>query len=143
MSKGDRMRKFFAIFALLAVLTVPVASFTACTTTQVQSAVAVQYQTLSGVVNTVSVARGVYDTLYKAGKVSPELDAKVLAIYTQYQKVANAAITAAKIQLTATSPAPNDLIPQLETLVNQLLALFGQASGLPTAPIAISRNAGV
>ena len=137
------MRKFFAIFALLAMLTVPVASFTACTTSQVQSAVAIQYQTLSGVVNTVSVARGVYDTLYKAGKVSPELDAKVLDAYTKYQKIANAAITAAKLQLTATTPASNEFIPQLELLVNQLFALFGQASGLPTAPVAISRNAGV
>jgi hypothetical protein len=143
MFKGDVMKRFFSLLALIAVLALPVSTFVACTTTQVQSAVAVEYKTLSGIVNTVAVARGAYDTLYKAGKIPADLDAKVLPVYTQYQAVANAAITAAKLQLTATTPAPNDFIPQLESLVNQLFALFGQASGIPAAPVTISRKAGL
>lgn len=143
MSKGDNMRKFFASLALVAVLALPFSTFTACTTAQSQSASNVEYQTISGLVNTVSVARGAYDALYKAGKISADLDAKVAPIYAQYQAVADAAIATAKLQIGVTTSTPNQFLPQLEDLVNQLFALFGQGSGVPVAKVTISRKAGL
>lgn len=127
---------------------------TGCTSTAQQNAVTVEYQTLSGVVNVVDVARGVYDTLYKAGKVPQSLDDKVLPVYTQYQGVANSAVAFAKAQAAAAAAgvapavtADNPYIVALQDLVNQLINLFNQAPTLPaankTANVSIVKNAGV
>src|SRR5271169_2151716 len=133
------MKKFLSKFVFVAALLIPfvlVLPFSSCTTTQTNSAILVEYQTLSGVINTVDVARGVYDTLYKSGKVSQDFDNKVAPIYLEYQRIGNLAISTAKAQEAMIAALPNTsapvvipanvYIPQLQAIINQLLALLNQ-----------------
>ena len=157
------MKKFLSRLLLAVMLIVPVASpvflSTGCTVSQQQNAVAVEYKTLSSVINVVDVARGVYDSLYKVGRrgvsgeaviVSDSLDSKIAAIYAEYQRVGNLAIQVAKSQAAVVAAggtitdATNVYLPQLQTLINQLLALFNSVPSAPqTAPVSIAPNAGV
>jgi hypothetical protein len=127
-------------------------SSTSCTTTAQSNAVVVEYQTLSGVVNVVDTARGMYDTLYQAGKISADLDAKVAAGYLEYQRVGNLAISTARAQAVAvaagTDPATlanNPYIADFQTLVNGLLAIFGGTTPPSTTvtSVRIMKNAKV
>src|ERR1035438_7503616 len=98
------MKKFLSRFLIVGLLFLPLGvmlSSTSCTTTAQSNAVVVEYQTLSGVVNVVDTARGMYDTLYQAGKISADLDAKVAAGYLEYQRVGNLAISTARAQAVA------------------------------------------
>ena len=149
-------KKFISTFALLAILALPVVPVllsTGCTTTAQQTAVTTEYQTLSGVVKLVDVARGAYDILYKAGKVSQATDDKVLVAYTDYQKYANLAINTAKAQAAAvasgTAPAltlDNPYIVALQTAINALIDMFNTtvpAAQPLTMHIAIAKTAKV
>jgi lipopolysaccharide export LptBFGC system permease protein LptF len=130
------MKKFISTIALFAILALPIAVVpvllsTGCTTTAQQTAVVTEYQTLSGVVKLVDAARGAYDTLYKAGKVSQATDDKVLVAYTKYQSFANLAIKTARDQAAAvvagTAPAlalDNPYIVDLQNAVNGLIDIF-------------------
>lgn len=138
------MKKFFSRFLILGMLLLPLGAVTltstSCTTAAQSNAVTVEYQTLSGVVNFVESARGVYDALYKAGKISPEIDAKVAAAYLEYQRVGNLAISVARAQAVAvaagTDPATlvnNPYIADLQTLVNGLVSIFNTTT--PSAAV--------
>lgn len=102
-----------------------------CTTAAQSNAVTVEYQTLSGVINLVSTARGAYNTLFNAGKISADLDARVSSAYFEYQRIGNLALSTARAQAVAvaagTDPktlANNPYIADLQNLVNGLLAIF-------------------
>lgn len=146
------MRNIISRLLIVVMLLFPVTVFSSsCGSTlpAQQQTVMVEYNTLSAVVHTVDLARGVYDDLWRAGKVSAELDAKVSAAYSNYQRVANLAIAKAKLQAAAANAGQvvttNEYIAQLQDVINQLLLLFGTAN--PTAPppaiVAIKANAGV
>ena len=154
------MKKFVTRLLLIVVLLAPVTAFTTSCTTGLppaQQAVAIEYKTLSSVVNVVELGRTIYSDLYKRGRsnipgeaivVSQELDDKVLAVYTQYQSIGNKAIEVAKAQAAAANAGTplmtdNVFVPQLQALVNQLLDLFTKA-GVPTqSPVVIAPRAGV
>ena len=144
------MRKILSSFVIAAMFALAIIPSTGCTLGAQQQAVVVEYQTLSGVINVVDVARGVYNAAYNAGKVPAELDAKVATAYTQYQQIANLAVSTARAQdvLVTAGVAPsalpnNPYIVQLEGLINTLIALFNGAtpSVPPTPPVSIARNA--
>lgn len=151
------MKKLISRLLVVSLLLIPITFLvptTGCTSTSQQSAVVVEYKTLSSVINTVELARSIYDDLYKAGKVSQDLDNKIAVIYLEYQRVGNLAIQSVKAQqaaLTANSNASapvvdmtNLYLTQLQTLVNQLLDLFNQAPTMPTQPhVLIAPNAGL
>lgn len=152
--KKFSFRIFLAVALVLGLGGVAVVN-NGCTSTSTQNAVKVEYQTLSAVVNVVDVARGAYDALYKAGKVPQHLDDQVAKVYLQYQQAGNIAISAAKLQATLVAQ-PNVSAPVIdntaniaafETIVNELLALFGQTPGLSGTPVVtplkISRKAKV
>lgn len=139
------IKRVFVVIGIVFCLVMPVAILNSCTSAQQQSAVVVEYQTLSAVVNVVDVAHGVYNTLFAAGKISADLDAKVAKAYADYQSYANLAITTAKAQQSAANAGTvNAYIPLLENAVNTLIGLFNQANPpTPTPAVSISRMAGV
>lgn len=150
------MKKFFSRFLILGMLLLPLGAVTvlntSCTTTGQATAVTVEYQTLSGVVNMVEAARGIYDTIYKAGKISPDLDARVAAAYLEYQRVGNLAIAVARAQAVAvaagTDPATlanNPYIADFQTLVNGLISIFSTTTPPAAAvtKVTIVKNAKV
>jgi hypothetical protein len=153
------MKKFFSRFLILGMLLLPIGVLTlvplsnvGCTTVAQSNAVTVEYQTLSGVVNLVDSARGMYDTLYKAGKISVDTDVKVAAGYLEYQRVGNLAISAARAQAVAvaagTDPKTlvnNPYIADLQTLVNGLVAIFSTTTPPATTvtSVRIVKNAKV
>jgi hypothetical protein len=154
------MKKFFSRVLILGMLLLPIGVLTlvplsnvGCTTVAQSNAVTVEYQTLSGVVNLVEAARATYDTVYRAGKISAALDAKVAAAYLEYQRVGNLAISVARAQAVAvaagTDPATlvnNPYIADFQTLVNGLVDIFNPTvpAGTPLAShVTIVKNAKV
>src|ERR1035437_161379 len=152
----------FAVLVLpIAIVTTPVLFSTGCTLTQQQTAVQVEYKTLSSVVNLVELSRVIYNDFYKIGrrgidgeavKVSQNLDDKVLIIYTEYQRVGSLAINVAKAQsLIANTNVSgsavdntNLYLTQLQAVVNHLLDLFNSVPSIPQQNhISIAPSAGV
>ena len=147
------MKKTISKLLIVGMLLVPLAAVTTstgCTLTTQQNAVVVEYTTLKDVITVVDVARGVYDELYKAGKVSATLDLKVSSVYTEYQRVGNLALSTAKSQaaLVNSGVVPgadtsNPYVQELQNLVNGLIDLFNtaQPAGQPlTAHLLITKN---
>lgn len=96
------------------------------------------YKTLATTVQIVETARQAYNVLYNEGKIDPALDAKVAVIYSQYQLAANAAVSAlgayTQIQQAGGTPSQANVtvaLTSLETVVNNLIAIFNQAGNQP------------
>lgn len=95
------------------------------------------YQTLATTAVMVDSARGAYSTFYKEGKVSPELDVKVLAAYTKYQSAMKVAIKSVQLYdnlkkqgLTVSPNQANTNIGYLQVAISELFKLFTDA-GVP------------